>query len=80
MRYILFVKEGCPYCTMAVQLMEEKKLNYRSIVFEPDQEIVLQEIKDVYDWSTVPMIFYKNGSLTKFIGGYTDLLKEFENE
>ena len=80
MRYILFVKESCPYCTMAIQLLEEKNLNYKSIAFEPDQELVLQEIKSAYDWSTVPMVFYRNGDLTKFIGGYTDLLREVGNE
>jgi len=80
MRYILFVKESCTYCTMAVQLLEEKNLSYKSIAFEPDQETVLQEVKEAYAWNTVPMIFYRNGNLIKFVGGYTDLLKEIENE
>ena len=80
MRYILFVKEECPYCRMALQLLEEKNLNYKSIAFETDQETVLQEIKDAHDWTTVPMIFHRNGSLIKFIGGYTDLSKELGNE
>jgi len=80
MRYILFIKESCPYCVMAEKLLQERKLNYKSVAFEPDQEPTLQEIKEAYNWETVPMIFYRNGSLIKFIGGYTDLLKEFENE
>ena len=80
MRYILFVKRECPYCVMAIRLLEEKNLNYKLVNLESDQKIILQEIKDAYDWTTVPMIFYRNGNLTKFIGGYTDLLEELKNE
>lgn len=80
MRYILFVKGECPYCTMALRLLEERNLNYKLIKFEADQKTILQEMKDAYDWTTVPMIFYRNGNLIKFVGGYTDLLKEIENE
>ena len=79
MRYILFVKEGCPYCEMAIRLLENRKLNHKSVVFSDDQENVLQDIKEAYDWNTVPMVFYRNGSFIKFIGGFTDLEGLFED-
>ncbi len=79
MKYILFVKDECPFCVKAVQLLEKKSLDYKIVSFEPDQERLLQEIKSAHDWKTVPMVFYRNGSLIKFIGGYTDLCKELQN-
>ena len=80
MKYILFIKESCSYCQMASQLLEEKGVNYKTVIFEEEQESVLTEIKDVYGWKTVPMVFYKNGNLTKFIGGYTDLVELLKDE
>ena len=79
MRYILFVKETCPYCVKAVQLLEENGAKYNLVTFDPDQEDVLKEVKAAYDWKTVPMIFYRNNNLIKFIGGYTDLLEELQD-
>jgi len=73
MRYILFVKEACPYCKMAADLLEEKGLDYSQVVFEKGQEEVLEQIKSAHNWKTVPMIFCREGSSIDFIGGYTDL-------
>ena len=75
MRYILFAKESCPYCTMAQDLLERKSLNYNIINFEPDQESVLSEIKKAYEWRTVPMIFFRDGPEIEFVGGFSDLQK-----
>tara|TARA_B100000131_G_scaffold278672_1_gene283352 strand:- start:2883 stop:3131 length:249 start_codon:yes stop_codon:yes gene_type:complete len=73
-RYIIFSKPGCPFCVSAVQLMQERDLEFGEVVFEPEQENILAEIKKVHDWRTVPMIFKRVGNDVKFIGGYTDFL------
>tara|TARA_B100000287_G_C20329977_1_gene661307 strand:+ start:353 stop:592 length:240 start_codon:yes stop_codon:yes gene_type:complete len=76
MRYVLFMKEECPYCVKARQLLEEKDQNFKIVSFEPDQESVLTEIKDAYDWPTVPMIFQiDDDKKINFIGGYSDLVE-----
>ena len=76
MRYVLFMKEECPYCVKARQLLEEKDQNFKIVSFEPDQESVLTEIKDAYDWPTVPMIFQiDDDKRINFIGGYSDLVE-----
>jgi glutaredoxin len=80
MKYILFVKEECPFCVKALELLQSKGLNYKIVLFEPTQEEALREVKTAYEWDTVPMIFYRNGNLIKFIGGYTELAAELENE
>ena len=75
MRYVLFVKNECPYCIKAKELLQSKKENFRIVSFEPDQENVLKEIKEAYEWSTVPMIFQVKGNKNiDFIGGYDSLV------
>ena len=50
--------------------------SFKIVSFEPDQESVLTEIKDAYDWPTVPMIFQiDDDKKINFIGGYSDLVE-----
>jgi len=82
--YILFVKTTCPYCHMAVDLLEEKNIPYKKIILG-DKSLLLEEIKTAFDWKTVPIIFFKKNErfpetslfkdMYKLIGGYTDLEK-----
>tara|TARA_B100000287_G_scaffold13730_1_gene13895 strand:+ start:23406 stop:23603 length:198 start_codon:yes stop_codon:yes gene_type:complete len=60
---------------MAIDLLNEKGLQYKVVKFERDQLELLSEMKKAYDWKTVPMIFSRNGQDIKLIGGYTDLQK-----
>ena len=80
MRYILFVRADCPFCTKAQALLGENDLEYKVVDFKPSQDSILNEIKDAYEWSTVPMVFKRDGSSTNFIGGYTDLVEYLKNE
>ena len=80
MRYILFVKEECPYCSLAEDLLEENQLRYDSVHFSPEQTAILEEMKKVYEWSTVPMIFRRENNQIEFIGGYTDLKVFLESD
>ncbi len=73
MRYILFTREGCPYCSMAVELLEAKGLEHKVVNFQRSQADLLNEVKKAHDWKTVPMVFAREGSDIEFIGGYTDL-------
>ena len=76
MKYVLFIKETCPFCIQAQELLEEYEVNFKLVKFEEDQGKVLQEIKHAYEWDTVPMIFQVTDHATiNFIGGYTDLEK-----
>lgn len=75
MNYVVFIRDSCPYCTMAIDLLNEKGLQYKVVKFEMDQLELLSEMKKAYDWKTVPMIFSRNGQDIKLIGGYTDLQK-----
>jgi glutaredoxin len=58
---------------MAITLLKDKKLDHNVINFEPEQTKILEEMKKVYDWKTVPMIFLREEDEVEFIGGYSDL-------
>lgn len=75
MRYILFIKKECPFCTLAQNLLEINDLEHSVVNFDANQATVLDEIKKAYEWDTVPMIFLRDGNDIEFIGGYSDLVK-----
>ena len=80
MRYILFSREQCPYCTAAIDLLEENNLRYDVVDFKINQGDVLDAIKVAVQWPTVPMVFSREGNDIKLIGGYTDLKKSLEED
>lgn len=81
MRYVVFAKETCPYCVKAIELLEDKEQNFKIVNFEQDQTNILEDIKEAYQWKTVPMIFKVSDDTTiKFIGGYTDLTAVFDGD
>jgi len=80
MNYIVYVRDNCPFCVKAEELLNTKNLNYKIVNFSADQTQLLSEIKDAYGWTTVPMIFRREKNEIEFIGGYTDLEKILDNE
>jgi glutaredoxin len=80
MRYILFTRDNCPFCVEAQALLEQKGLDYKTVNFTPEQSLILKEVKEAYQWNTVPMIFQREGAMIEFIGGYTDLEKLLTDE
>jgi|TARA_R110002074_G_scaffold330599_2_gene501113 glutaredoxin 3 len=79
MKYVLFIKESCPFCIKAKEILELKKVEFKVVNFEEDQTNILQDIKEAYEWPTVPMIFQvKEGSTIKFVGGFSDLEKHLD--
>lgn len=80
MKYILFIKDSCPYCVMAKELLQSNGHDFSEITFKESQEQILNEIKKTYEWGTVPMIFEKDADgNSKFIGGYTDLVEHLKD-
>ena len=71
--YVLFVKTTCPFCHMAVNLLESQSLPYKKIVL-PENSDMVQQVKNAFDWDTVPMVFsVQEDNSYLLIGGYTDL-------
>ena len=73
MNFLIFRKYRCSYCDRAKSLIEKKGFEYESINIEEDNNIDLLLEKNKYA-RTMPQIFIND----KLIGGYTDLVKYFE--
>ena len=73
MKFLIFTKYRCSFCDRAKTLIEQKGYEYESINIEEDNNIELLLKKNKHA-RTVPQIFIND----KLIGGYTDLVKYFE--
>ena len=73
MKFLIFTKYRCLYCDRAKTLIEQKGFEYESINIEEDNNIEILLEKNKYA-RTMPQIFIND----KLIGGYTDLVKYFE--
>ena len=73
MKFLVFTKYRCSYCDRAKTLIEQKGYEYQSINIEDDNNIDILLEKNKYA-RTMPQIFIND----KLIGGYTDLVKYFE--
>jgi len=73
MKFLIFTKYRCSYCDRAKTLIEQKGYEYESINIEEDNNIEILLEKNKYA-RTMPQIFIND----KLIGGYTDLVKYFE--
>ena len=73
MKFLIFTKYRCSYCDRAKTLIEQKGYEYESINIEDDNNIDILLEKNKYA-RTMPQIFIND----KLIGGYTDLIKYFE--
>ena len=73
MKFLIFTKYRCSYCDRAKSLIEQKGYEYESINIEEDNNIDILLEKNKYA-RTMPQIFIND----KLIGGYTDLVKYFE--
>lgn len=82
-KYIIYTKSSCPFCVKAEELLKIYDAEYETISID-SSPILFEEMKRAWDWKTVPMIFrYTNEDPTKtleFVGGYTDLAKNFTDE
>lgn len=80
MKFILYVRVDCDYCVKAVEVLRAKNIEFDVLVQEREFNI-WPELKKIYNWHTVPMIFEVTGEREyKLIGGYTDLLERLDIE
>ena len=73
MKFLVFTKYRCSYCDRAKTLIGQKGYEYESINIEDNNNIDILLEKNKYA-RTMPQIFIND----KLIGGYTDLVKYFE--
>ena len=73
-KYILYVKNDCSFCHSAVDLLEEKKLDYDLISIGNYPDDLFDSLKEAYSYYTAPMIFERVGDTSyELIGGFLEL-------
>ena len=70
--YELHTKTDCNWCKKAIQLCIDKKLKYAIFSYDNCKPKILNEIKEEFQWKTIPIVVAYDGTERKFIGGYTD--------
>ena len=78
MKFRLYTKTSCPYCHAAIKLLSENQHEFECYGLDNQPEL-LTEIKNTYNWRTVPVVIEITEGQEKFIGGFTDL-KEYINK
>lgn len=67
----IYQKEGCPFATKAIELLDKHRVPYRIHVFADATEERL--FKEEHNVDTTPQVFIDN----QRIGGYTELAEHF---
>ena len=77
--YKIICWDECPFCLRAKMEMVERRLPFEYCSVDHSNRM-LEYYKSIYKHGTVPMIVELNTSTDqeKFIGGYSDLIKYFE--
>lgn len=73
---IIYSSNTCPYCQMALKLLDKKKIPYQKIIVDGKPHL-WDEILEKTGRNTVPQIFIKG----THIGGFDDLQEaEFDGK
>jgi glutaredoxin len=71
MRFTVYSKDGCPYCTKIQQVLEHSKLDY--IVYKLNSEFTKDQFYAEFgEGSTFPQVILND---TDHLGGCTDTVK-----
>lgn len=79
--YIIYGKTDCPYCDRIFDFMRKRNEKFVYVIIN-NLEDNLNEIKNIYDWKTVPIVVelldHDGEKIAKLIGGCDDTIKYFE--
>ena len=73
-RYSIIISPSCGFCSRAVDLLIESRVNFEMFTYESDSKQLI-EAKEKHNWPTVPIIWKGD----EFIGGFTDLQRLLED-
>lgn len=77
MSYTIYGKQGCKFCTMAKELLDNKEIRYKYLLLDEDytREELAMICQPIIP-RTLPQIFKHNdNALDDYIGGFTELKK-----
>ena len=74
-KFLLFIKETCPYCQKAMSELTDKQIDYSKIdVNLSENKEKFEIIKKLVGRNTVPQVFCLQDGKKKYIGGCDDLM------
>ncbi len=78
--FLVYGRNSCPYCVMAVNGLSERQLQHKFVDCENDRDF-LNEAKTFYNKSTVPIVvqIQSKTGLVRLVGGCDDLMEFLEN-
>ncbi len=71
-KYVLFIKESCPFCVLALNLLKEKDLEC-DVITVNENVMLAEEAKKAFNWRTFPIVLLQEENISKLIGGFDDL-------
>ncbi len=71
----IYSKNDCIFCDRAKSLLNEKKIVFREVLVDTNDQCVVSELQDRTGMKTFPQIFIGN----QVLGGYSEL-KELEQK
>lgn len=82
--YIIYGKYDCPYCSKIFDFMRERQEKFIYVIINNLEEN-LNQIKEAYNWDTVPIVVELNDDdngekIAKLIGGCDDAIKYFKEK
>ena len=72
MKFRLYTRTDCNYCHAAIRLLTESQHQFECYGLDKQPQL-LTEIKETYNWATVPLVVEITEGQEKFIGGFEDL-------
>ena len=54
--FVIYATNKCPFCIKVKEHLKAKDISFDAISFDK-RPTALKEIKEIYDWKTVPMVF-----------------------
>ena len=74
-QFVIYSKEGCPYCIKIKQVMELKELSH--VVYSLNHDFTKEQFYDQFgEGSTFPQVVYNGENL----GGCTDTVKYLKEQ
>ena len=74
----IYSKTDCAFCEKVIEVLREKEREFTVTVMD-DAPTRLDELKEAYEWKTVPIVLACTPRGDRyFIGGYTDLVTAME--
>ncbi len=72
--FILWIKAHCPFCVKAKDELFRQGVNHTINIMDNKPE-ELDEVKEKWNFFTVPVIVRRQSGAEELIGGYTDLME-----